>query len=339
MKLIFMGTPEFAVPTLQRLIDSSHELLAVVTQPDRPVGRGKHVQMPPVKQLALTHNIPVHQPEKLRGTGIDDVIRGYAPDAIIVVAYGKIIPKSILDIPKFGCINIHGSLLPKYRGAAPIQWAIIRGERTTGVTIMQLDEGMDTGNMIASEPVDILDDDGTKSVSDALSIVGADLLLRVLDEIESKGMVESTPQDHAQATMAPILKKADGLIDWNLGNEEIILRIQGLQPWPTAFSFLHGRAWKFLRAQPFDDPENLVFPPINTTEETSRGYEPGRVSAVIKNRGFTVRTGDGHLLVTHVQPADKKPMSAVDAINGKLVKKGDEFISDPAFLEGTPEVK
>lgn len=336
-----MGTPAFAVPSLQKLIESHHEVLAVVTQPDRPVGRGQKLQMPPVKELALSHSIPVLQPEKIRKSGFEDILRPYAPDAIVVVAYGKIIPPSILSLPKFGCLNVHASLLPKYRGAAPIQWAIINGERETGITIMLLDEGMDTGNTIAAERIDILDDDDTHSVSNMLSVLGADLMLRVLEQIEQSGRVDSTPQDHQNATMAPLMKKSDGLLDWALANEQIICRIRGLQPWPTAFSFLHGRAWKFLNAEPFDDPGfvQLPIPEPSPTGKEAPPPDPGTVTGLIKGRGFTVKTGDGNLLVTQLQPADRKPVAGIDAMNGKLVKLGEEFISDPAFLEGTPDVR
>jgi methionyl-tRNA formyltransferase len=335
-----MGTPAFAVPALNRLANSRHQVAAVVTQPDRQVGRGKKLQMPAVKEAALEHHLPVLQPEKIRRNGFDETLRFYNPDVIVVVAYGKLIPPEILSLPRYGCINIHASLLPKYRGAAPIQWAIINGERQTGITIMQLDEGMDTGNIIAFETIDILEDDDTQSVSNMLSVMGAELLMRVLDQVEESGKVESVPQDHALATSAPMLEKKHGLIDWNLTNEEIIFRIKGLQPWPTAFSFLHGRAWKFLRAEPFTHPDHLYFPQQDDLTVSRRRQErdAGTVTALIRGRGFTVKTGDGHLMVTAVQPADKKPMTALDAINGKLVQKNDEFISDPNFLEGTPHV-
>jgi methionyl-tRNA formyltransferase len=340
MKIVFMGTPGFATPALKRLIQSHHQVTAVVTQPDKPVGRGQKMHSPPVKEVALEHNIPVLQPPKLRNAGFDKVLQVYAPDVIVVVAYGKIIPPEILSLPRFGCVNIHGSILPKYRGAAPIQWAIIKGERRTGVTIMKLDEGMDTGEIIAIEEVDILDDDDTQSVSNLLSVVGAELLLKVLDEAERTGKLESTPQDASQATYAPILKKADGLIDWNQANEEIICRIMGLQPWPTAFSFLHGQAWRFLRAEPLEDPDRLYFPePTGPDARYRREMDPGRVTALIRGKGFTVKTGDGHLLVTAVQPAGKKAMTGTDVVNGKILNKGDEFISDPAFLAGTRDVQ
>lgn len=336
-----MGTPGFAVPPLKRLIESPrHEVAAVVTQPDRPVGRGQKMQFPPVKELALQHNLPVLQPERIKKVNYDQVLSFYNPDIIVVVAYGRIIPPEVLALPKYGCLNIHASILPKYRGAAPIQWAIINGERHTGVTIMQLDEGLDTGNIISFEQVDILDDDDTQSVGNMLSVMGGELLLKVLDRIEAAGKVESVPQNHEEATYAPLLEKKDGLIDWSLTTEEIICRIRGLQPWPTAFSFLHGRAWKFLNAEPFLDSSGMVFP--EKTDERGKalpGPEPGKVTALIKGKGFTVQTGSGNLLVTQVQAPGKKPMGATDAMNGKLVKKGDEFLSDPAFLEGTAEVE
>lgn len=330
-----MGTPGFAVPPLKRLLESpQHQVVAVVTQPDRPSGRGRRVEAPPVKELALEHMLPVLQPEKIRNNNYDQVLASYNPDVIVVVAYGRILPREILELPRFGCLNLHGSILPKYRGAAPIQWAIINGERQTGVTLMKMDEGLDTGEMIAFETVDILEDDNTRSVSNMLSVLGGELLVRNLDRIEREGKITAARQDDSQATYAPLLKKSDGLIDWSLSTEDIIFRINGLQPWPTAFSFLHGRAWKFLKAQPFEGQGGL-----NLAEMQENDYDPGRVTATIKGHGFTVRTGSGHLLVTRVQPPDKKAMAATDALNGKLVKKGEEFISDPAFLEGTAEVE
>ena len=339
MRIVFMGTPQFAVPALQKLIESHHEIAAVVTQPDRPVGRGRKIQPPPVKELAQTEGIPVLQPEKIRKCHFDTTLAAYRPDAIVVVAYGKMIPPEIIALPKYGCLNIHASLLPGYRGAAPVQWAIINGERTTGVTIMQIDEGMDSGNIIAFEQVEILDDDDTVSMSDMLSCLGADLLLRVLEQIEKEDRVTSVPQDHSRATMAPLLTKVDGLVDWNLTCEQIICRIQGLQPWPTAFSYLHGRVCKFLRAEPFEDTDGLMFPALSGPDaKYHRPPEPGTVTALVRQRGFTIKTGDGHLLVKQVQLQGKKPMSGVDAINGQLVRKGDLFISDPAFLEGSDEI-
>lgn len=336
MKIVYMGTPGFAVPPLRRLIESPHQVTAVVTQPDRPSGRGKRLQAPPVKELALEHKIPVLQPERLKRQNYDQILAMHSPDVIVVAAYGRILPPEILSLPRFGCVNIHASLLPAYRGAAPIQWAIINGEARTGVTIMRMDEGLDTGDIIAAEAVDILDDDDTQSVSNMLSVMGGELLLRVLDDIERAGEVRSTPQDHAAATHAPIMTKADGLIDWSMTNEQIICRIKGLQPWPTAFSYLQGRACRFLRAEPFADPDGLFF---GKQDPATAALDPGRVSAVIRGRGFTVRTGDGHLLVTQIQPAGRKPMSGVDAVNGNVIRKLDEFVSAHEFLTGSAEVE
>lgn len=336
MQIVFMGTPAFAVPTLQRLINSKrHVVSAVITQPDKPAGRGKKMQPPPVKELALAHNIPVLQPEKLRGMSFDTVLAPFQPDAIVVVAYGKILPPEILQLPKYGCINLHASLLPKYRGAAPIQWAIINGERLTGVTIMLLDEGMDTGNIIATEEVEILEDDDTISLGNMLSVVGAELMLKVLDDIEAKGKVESRPQDHSLATYAPMLKKSDGLLPWDLRTDQILCRIRGLLPWPTAFSFLHGKLWKILKAEPFPEPDSL-FLRTQRAKEPKYIPEPGTVTSIVRGRGFTVQTGDGTILVRMVQPQAKQPMEAAAAVNGRLVQVGDVFVSDPAFLAGTP---
>lgn len=340
MRIIYMGTPEFAVLALERLVASSHTVAAVVTQPDRHTGRGQHLQSPAVKLAAERQGLPVLQPTRIRTPEFEETLRAFNPDAIVVAAFGRILPANILKLPRFGCINIHASLLPKYRGAAPIQWAIINGEKYTGVTIMQMDEGLDTGNIIAFEQIDILDDDNTESVSNMLSVAGAELIVGVLDQVESQQSVTSIPQNHSQATFAPILKKSDGLIDWNLTNEEIICRMRGLQPWPTAFSFLHGKVWKFFDAEPFKDPDGLYFPRrMGPDAKYLRDPDPGRVTALIKGRGFTVKTGDGHLLVQKVQPAGKKQMTGIDVVNGHVLKSKDEFISEPAFLEGTDEVK
>ena len=331
-----MGTPEFAVPALRRLVESGrHQVAAVVTQPDRPSGRGKKVQAPAVKDFAVEHGLAVLQPEKIRKSGFDQLLREHNPDVIIVAAYGRILPKEILELPRFGCINIHASLLPKYRGAAPIQWAIANGETKTGVTIMKMDEGLDTGDIIAADETDILPDDDTHSVSNILSVMGGELLLKVLDEIERTGTVPGTAQDNAAATLAPILKKTDGLVDWTMPTEQIICRIMGMQPWPTAFSYLHGQVWKFLRAEPFDGAGGLYFGEKGRKPD----YDPGRVTALIKGRGFTVKTGDGHLLVTACQPAGKKVISGTDAVNGNLLRKGDDFVSDEKFLDGTTGVE
>lgn len=335
-----MGTPGFAVPALRRLIESQdHEIAAVVTQPDRPVGRGRKVQFSPVKELALEHNLTILQPEKIKKTDFDKVLSFYNPDIIIVVAYGQILPKEILDLPKYGCLNIHASILPEYRGAAPIQWAIANGEFRTGVTIMKMDTGLDTGDIISKQSIDILDDDDTHSITNMLSVMGAELLINTLTAIEAEGKIVSTPQDDSAATYAPILKKKDGLLNWEAMNEQIICRIKGMQPWPGAFSFLSGKAWKIIKAEPYVDESGLLESEVDERGKLLPERDAGTVLAIIKGKGFVVKTGDGYLLITGVQPPDKKPMASTDAINGKLIKVGDAFISDPGFLEGTSKVQ
>jgi methionyl-tRNA formyltransferase len=336
LNIIYMGTPGFAVPALKRLIESGkHSVSAVVTQPDRKVGRGQKMQQPPVKELALEHNLIVLQPERIRNNAFDQVLRSYNPDIIVVAAYGKILPPEVLNLPRFGCINIHASILPKYRGAAPIQRAIMEGESHTGITIMQMNEGLDTGNIIAFEQVEIYPDDDTASLSNLLAVTGGELLMKVLDQIEADGKIISTPQNDAEATYAPIMSKKDGLLDWALERDQIICRIKGLQPWPGAFSFLHGRAWKILAAEYYDDEHGL----LDLAQAQGGASEFGTVMTLVKGKGFVVNVADGYLLITAVQPPDKKPMAAADAINGKLVRQGDIFISDPAFLEGTNEIQ
>lgn len=336
LNIIYMGTPGFAVPALKRILESGqHVVSAVVTQPDRPVGRGQKLQEPPVKELALEHNLAVLQPEKLRGAGFDKVLAMYSPDIIVVAAYGQILPPEILALPRFGCINIHASILPKYRGAAPIQRAVIDGEQYTGVTIMQMDKGLDTGNIIAFEQVEIFPDDDTGSLSNLLAVTGGELLMNVLAKIEAEGAIVSTPQNDAEATYAPMMAKKDGLLDWTKDRDKVIFAIKGLQPWPGAFSFLHGRAWKILAAEYYVDEHGL----LDLAQAEGHVSEFGTVMLLVKGKGFVVNVEDGYLLITRVQPPDKKPMAASDAINGKLVAQGDIFISDPAFLEGTSEIK
>lgn len=330
LNIVYMGTPAFAVPPLKRLLESSHSVTAVVTQPDRPAGRGKQLTAPPVKEFALVHNLPVLQPEKLKGQKYDGILASYRPDIIIVVAYGRILPPEILKLPKYGCLNIHASLLPKWRGASPIQHAILNGDKTTGVTIMQLDEGMDTGPIVAQQDIDILDDDDYVSISNMLSVIGGEQLIQSLARIEEEGAVHSTPQIHELATYATLLGREDGLIDWKLTSEELTFRIKGLQPWPGAFSFLQGAMWKFLRAQPvyeWDQEEASEH-----LEKDADSQVPGTVTGLWKKKGFFVRTGDGHLLVTAVQPPGKKPLAATDIVNGSLIDAGRQFISDPGLI-------
>src|ERR1044071_9098510 len=240
MKLIFMGTPEFAVPSLARLIQDGHHVAAVFTQPDKPAGRGKLVQAPPVKLFALERGISVHQPARIKtNEEVRAIFETIAPDACIVAAYGKILPEWLLGIPRLGCIHVHASLLPKYRGAAPINWAIANGERETGVTIMQMDAGMDTGPMIARRGFVIGDDETTPELSPRLAELGAETLSATLPLIE-RGEITPTPQDEHEATYAPILKRVDGLIDWRMSAREIANRVRAFQPWPGTYTQFRG---------------------------------------------------------------------------------------------------
>jgi methionyl-tRNA formyltransferase len=240
MNLLFCGTPQFAVPTLEKLRAEGFTIELVVSQPDEPAGRGYEVKPPPVKRVAEKAGIPVFQPAKLKDPATQEYLSRYRPDAIVVVAYGRIIPPWMIELPRLGCINLHASLLPKYRGAAPIQWAIMRGERVTGVTTMKIDPGMDTGDILLAREIPIREDDTTETLAASLSVVGADLMIETLRGLE-RGAITPRPQDHSLATMAPLLKKEDGRIDWNLPAREISWRVRGLRPWPGAYSTFRGK--------------------------------------------------------------------------------------------------
>ena len=233
-----MGTPLFAVPSLERAVEAGHNVVAVFTQPDRPKGRGHKDAMPPVKEAALRLGLPVHQPERVRRPEIVEQLRALAPEAMVVVGYGQIIPKAILDIPPQGIINVHASLLPKYRGAAPIQWALARGETRTGVTTMRINEGLDTGDTLLKWETAIGSDENAVELGQRLAVAGAELLVRTFAELAT---IRPEPQDDSQATYAPILKKEDGKIDWQLSAREILNRIRGFEPWPGGYGFLRGQ--------------------------------------------------------------------------------------------------
>jgi methionyl-tRNA formyltransferase len=258
-----MGTPSFAVPSLEHTVAAGHDVVAVFTQPDRPKGRGHKDAMPPVKETALRLGLPVHQPERVRRPEIVEQLRELAPEAMIVVGYGQIIPKAILDIPPQGIINVHASLLPKYRGAAPIQWAIARGETRTGVTTMRINEGLDTGDMLLKWETPIGPEENAVDLGDRLAAAGAELLVRTLAELQT---IRPEPQDESQTTYAPILKKEDGKIDWQLSPHEILNRIRGFEPWPGGYGFLRGQRLQIWRAS----PANLKLPPgtLKATHQT-----------------------------------------------------------------------
>ena len=312
MKVVFMGTPDFAVPTLDRLCQSSHQIVCVVTQPDRPAGRGQQVRPSPVKELAQSKRLPVLQPEKIRGTDFHKTVAAYSPDVIVVAAYGKILPPELLRVPRFGCLNVHASLLPKYRGAAPIAWATINGERRTGVTIMHMDEGLDTGGIVAQSEVEILDDDDMLSLTNMLSMMGADLLLAVLDQVEKEQKIVSQPQDNSQASSAPMLKKSDGDLDWTMTSEQIICRMHGLNPWPGCCSDMKGKTIRLIDADKLIERESADF--------ADAKYKPGEVACQWPGRGPVIRTGDGYIVLTRAQPAGGKPLSGNDLLNGGHIR-------------------
>lgn len=320
MKVLFYGTPSFAVPALERLLESRHKVVAVVTQPDKPAGRGKKLTAPPVKALAEQHGLPVLQPASVRKPEFLAEITPLQPDVAVVVAYGKILPRAVLDLPRHGSINIHASILPKYRGAAPIQWAIINGERETGVTIMQMDEGLDSGPIIDIERMDILDDDDAESVANMLSMMGGAKIVEVLDRLESEGSLPRTEQDHEAATRAPLIEREMARIDWSRKAEEVILSIRGFLPWPKAFTTIGGKELKITGADGChpDWVHEAAF-----REEVA----PGTVVDILKGRGIVVRSGGekGLVLVTRVQPEGKPQMGAADFVNGGGVEVGDVF--------------
>ena len=301
MNLLFCGTPDFAVPTLERLIAEKFAIDLVVTNQDERSGRGYELKAPPVKQAALRAGLELYQPAKLKDPATVDFLSRFRPDAIVVVAYGHILPKWMIDLSRLGCINLHASLLPKYRGAAPIQWALIRGESITGVTTMRIDVGLDTGDILLKREVGIQDDDTSETLGERLSQLGADLMIETLRRLE-RGDLEAQPQDHAQATLAPILKKEDGRINWNLPAMEIWNRIRGLRPWPGAYTSFRG--------------QNLhIWAASRPAAGEAMPLDPG---TLIADRGrLRVTCGQGTLLeLAEIQLEGRKRMPVRDFLNG-----------------------
>lgn len=315
MKVIFMGTPEFAVPTLRILIENNYDIRAVVTQPDRAKGRGRTVVPPPVKILAAQHGIVVLQPQKIRVKEVLQSIRKLEPDVIVVAAYGQILPGALLQIPRLGCINVHGSLLPKYRGAAPIHQAIIRGERETGLTTMFMDEGMDTGDMLLQQKIPIEKDDTAGTLHDKLCLIGSELLLETLRQLEA-GTLKRIPQNHEAATYAPMLKKEDGRINWQETAVAIDRKIRGLFPWPGAYTYFQNKMVKLLKVEVED-----------TLADTGDAL-PGTVVELDKNVGPLIATGEGGIRILQIQPQNKKPMSCSDFCRGYRLSIGDKLGTD-----------
>ncbi len=308
-----MGTPDFAVPSLEALLKSGDEVVGVVTQPDRPKGRGQEVIPPPIKLVCEREGIPLLQPVKMKAPEFLEALRQWNPDVITVTAFGRILPLAILTLPPRGCINVHGSLLPKYRGAGPVQWAIIRGEQETGITTMLMDEGMDTGAMLLQERVAIRPDDTSGTLAPRLAEVGGRLLVETLRQLKA-GTLKPQPQDHALATMAPLLKKEDGLIDWSLTAEEIANRVRGLSPWPGAYTYLNGERWSIWRV---------------TVEERSPGSSPGTVTKVTKER-IDVATGGGTIQLVEIQPSNSRRMAVVQYLTGHRLAEGARMDAPPA---------
>lgn len=305
MKVVYMGTPEFAVPCLKALIDK-HEVTAVISQPDKPKGRGKKLMPTPVKEEALKHDIPVFQPEKIKDESFIKTLSEIEADIFVVAAYGQILPEAVLKMPKYGCINVHGSLLPEYRGAAPIQQAIIDGKDVTGITIMYMEKGLDSGDMLLKCQIPITPEDTYGTLHDKMKDAGAKLLLEALDKIEN-GEVVPEKQDSSLATYAHRIEKSMGHIDWNNSGRKIINLIRGLNPAPGAYTLYNEDTIKLWKAVEVNSDYNGI---------------PGEIVDVDPKRGFTVKTGDGAILIEEMQAKGGKKMSSADYLRGHSLEKG-----------------
>jgi methionyl-tRNA formyltransferase len=306
MNLVFAGTPEFAVPALEALIAAGHRLLAVYTQPDRPAGRGRQLAASAVKQCALAHHLPVHQPAKLREAEAE--LRALAPEAIIVIAYGQLVPPAILDIPKHGCINVHASLLPRWRGAAPIARAIEAGDAVTGITIMKMDAGLDTGPMLAVTETPIDTHDTAATLHDRLATLGARALIPALERL-GRGELPARAQPDTGACYAPKLKKEEAVIDWSQPARALHRRIRAFNPYPVATTWFRGKSLRLWDVG---------------AAETGDAAAPGHIVRTDKH-GVAVQTGDGVLVVTRLQAEGGKPLAAADFVNGSRVQAGERF--------------
>ncbi len=307
-RIVFFGTPAFALPSLERLIEGPDEVVGVVTQPDRERGRGQKKSPSPVKEVALQKGLSLYQPERVKEASFLAGIEALAPDLFVVVAFGQILPKALLEVPTFGTINVHGSLLPKYRGAAPIAWAILRGEEKTGITTMLMDEGMDTGDILLQAEVPIEKEDTSETLSRKLSVLGGELLMVTIEKLKA-GRIAPQPQDHTKASYAPPLKKGDGQIDWKRSAEEIDLQIRAFNPWPGAFTRWEKGLVKILRG------------------EVRKGTSPVAPGVVlwIGADFIEVGTGEGSLRIRELQPEGKRRMSVRDFISGHRISVGTVF--------------
>lgn len=318
MKVIFMGTPEFSVGTLEALADAGHEIVLAVTQPDKPRGRGKEMQYPPVKEAALKRGIPVFQPMKVREPECMEELARYQADVMVVVAFGQILPAKILQMAPYGCINVHASLLPKYRGAAPIQWAVMNGDEVSGVTIMKMDEGLDTGDMLTKVEVPLAADETGGSLFDKLAAAGAKLLVETLPKLE-KGEVTPEKQPEISTTeYARMIKKEDGKIDWTKSAVEIERQIRAMSPWPSAFTKVNGKNLKIWGAKViamFGGDLFSKIPGQNPTKSAGKVW-------VADETGLHVKTGDGILVIEELQLEGKKRMKAADFLRGYAIEPG-----------------
>lgn len=305
MKIVFMGTPEIAVPCLEKLIEENHEIVGVVTRTDKPKGRGKKLAMPPVKEIAVKNDINVYQPKKARDEDFINEIRVLSPDLIIVVAYGQILPKEILEIPKYGCVNVHVSLLPKYRGSAPINWVIINGEEKTGVSTMYMDEGLDTGDIILQKEIDLNDEITAGELHDKIMYMGADLLKDTVNMIES-GNAPRAKQVDSESSYAPIMDKSLGKIDFSKSSKEIHNLVRGVNPWPSAYTNYDGETMKVWKTK-------------ITVEDSTK--EPGTIIEVNKD-GIKVCTKDKIILLEEIQMPNKKRVLVGEYIKGNTIKTG-----------------
>lgn len=321
MRVVFMGTPDFAVGALEAILEAGHQVAAVVTQPDRPKGRGKEVQITPVKVCAMAHGIPVFQPVRVKEKEAVEMLRSYGADIFVVAAFGQILSEEILTMPKFGCVNIHASLLPKYRGAGPIQWAVIDGEEKTGVTIMQMDKGLDTGDMLMKTEVMIAPRETGDSLHDKLAEAGAKLIVEALPKIE-RGEITPVRQNEEETCYAKRLDKSMGRIDWQLDAKRLDCLIRGLISWPGAYTCFRGKNLKIWEEEVASEAE-LASEGLARQEDIVQAV-PGTVAAVNKE-AFYVRTGEGILKILAVQPEGKKRMPVKDFLLGYPVKTGEQL--------------
>ncbi|WP_168121950.1 methionyl-tRNA formyltransferase [Paenibacillus sp. HB172176] len=317
MRIVFMGTPEFAIPSLKLLVEQGRDVVAVVTQPDRPKGRKKTLTPPPVKEAALSFGLPVLQPERMRSEEAVAELAAYRPELIVTAAYGQILPKAVLELPRLGCINVHGSLLPKYRGGAPIQRSIINGEASTGVTIMYMAAGLDTGDMIASVELPILEEDTSGTMFEKLSAAGAKLLGETLPSIMD-GTAARVPQNEEEATYAPNLSREDERMDWSKSARAIFNQVRGLSPMAGAFTTLQGEVFKVRACSVLSGEQEL-----KAAEKAADQLQAGCGTVVATGAaGIVVRTGDGFLLLREIQPAGKRAMDAGEWLKGARLESG-----------------